>query len=240
MNDDTSSPVDKRVNESFLAGYERAALQAIAGRLPKWVTPDGLTGFGVFGAVLVLCGGALANQALSWLWLANLGIVIHWLGDSLDGTVARLRRIERPRYGFYLDQVIDTVGNLLIALGVGLCPGMRMELILILLAAYQMLAIQVLVRAMVDGEFHVAVGRMGPTELRLGIFAINLLTMALGTWAMPGLPHWLHWQDLVLGISIVGLLALFGWQMADHLGRLAREDPGQGSIRSSNNGMGLH
>lgn len=225
MNNETSPPVDKRFNESFLAGRERAALLYIAPRLPQWVTPDWLTGFGVLGAVMVLGGGALSQYGTGWLWLANLGIFIHWLGDSLDGTVARLRRIERPRYGFYLDQVIDTVGNLLIALGEGLCPGMRMDMILILLAVYQMLAIQVLVRAMVDREFHVAVGRMGPTELRIGIFGLNLMIMAIGSPSIPGLPSSLHWEDIVVGISILGLLALFGWQMQEHLGRLAREDP---------------
>ena len=227
MSDKISPKIDKRVNDSFLSGYERRILLAIAPRLPAWVTPDGMTGFGVFGAVLVLCGGLLANRSMGWLWLSNLGIFIHWLGDSLDGTLARLRRIERPRYGFYLDQVIDTVGNLLIALGVGFCPGMRMELILILLAVYQMLAIQVLVRTIVDGQFNVTVGHMGPTELRLGILLLNLLVLAIGTPAVPGLPIWLHWEDVVLGLSIAGLLALFGWQMYEHLGRLGREDPGR-------------
>lgn len=237
MTDDTSPPMDKRVNESFLSGYERTALLAMAKRLPRWVTPDGLTGFGVFGAVLVLCGGALANRSLHWLWLSNLGIAFHWAGDSLDGTLARVRRIERPRYGFYLDQVIDTVGNLLIALGVGLCPGMRMDLILVLLAVYQMLAIQVLVRAIVDREFHVAVGYMGPTELRLGIVLLNLMILAIGTPEIAGMPFGLHWEDVVLGISIAGLLALFGWQMHEHLGRLSREDPG--ARRDADKGAGL-
>jgi len=228
MTNDTSQPVEKRVNEGLLAAYERAALLRIASRMPGWVTPDGMTACGVFGAVLVLCGGALALQSLNWLWLSNLGIVLHWLGDSLDGTLARLRRIERPRYGFYLDQVIDTVGNLLIAFGVGLCPGMRMDLILILLAVYQMLAIQVLVRTVIYREFQVTVGGVGPTELRIGIFVINLLNIFIATWRIPGTPAWLNWQDLAVGLSIVGLLTLFGWQMHEHLSRLSREDPGRG------------
>jgi archaetidylinositol phosphate synthase len=171
------------------------------------------------------------------LWLSNLGLLFHWLGDSLDGTLARLRRIERPRYGFYLDQVIDTVGNLLIGLGVGFCPGMRMELILILLAVYQMLAIQVLVHAIVDGEFRVTVGHMGPTELRLGILLLNLVVLAIGTPAIPGLPVWLHWEDLVLGVAIAGLLGLFVWQMREHLAKLAKEDPGAGAAHPAPKGL---
>lgn len=230
---------DKRVNESLLSGHERHILLAIARRLPAWVTPDQLTGFGVFGALIVLCGGALSQYSMAWLWLANLGIVMHWLGDSLDGTVARLRGIERPRYGFYLDQVIDTLGNLLIALGEGLCPGMRMDLILILLAVYQMLAIQVLVRAMIYREFHVAVGGMGPTELRVAIFGLNVMMLILGSPTIPGLPFSLHWEDVVVGISILGLLALFGWQMRMHLGRLAQEDPARTSAPTMLGGSSL-
>jgi hypothetical protein len=82
MSEASKPPTDKRINESLLTGYERIILLAIARRLPAWVTPDGLTGFGVFGALLVLCGGALANHAIGWLWLSNLGVVFHWLGDS--------------------------------------------------------------------------------------------------------------------------------------------------------------
>lgn len=225
MSEAGKPPTDKRINESPLTGYERIALQAIARRLPTWVTPDGLTGFGVFGALLVLCGGALANRAIEWLWLANLGVVFHWLGDSLDGTVARLRKIERPRYGFYLDQVIDTVGNLLIALGEGFIPGVRMDLILILLAAYQMLAIQVLVRTVIDREFQVTVGGVGPTELRIGIVLLNVIVLTFGAPSIPGFPASIHLEDLVVGLGSVGLLGLFIFQMRLHLRKLSREEP---------------
>ncbi|MDE1917810.1 MAG: CDP-alcohol phosphatidyltransferase family protein [Sphingomonadales bacterium] len=225
MSEALPPPTDKRVNESPLTGIERVALLAIARRLPGWVTPDRLTGFGVFGAVMVLMGGLLANYAISWLWLSNLGVVFHWLGDSLDGTVARLRKIERPRYGFYLDQVIDTVGNLLIALGEGFIPGVRMDLILTLLAAYQMLAIQVLVRTVIDRKFQVTVGGMGPTELRIGIILLNLIVLIFGAPSVPGLPEWVKLEDVVVGLGAAGLLGLFAWQMKLHLGKLAKEEP---------------
>jgi phosphatidylglycerophosphate synthase len=155
----------------------------------------------------------------------DLGVVFHWAGDSLDGTLARLRKIERPRYGFYLDQVIDTVGNLLIALGEGFIPGVRMDLILILLAAYQMLAIQVLVRTVIDREFQVTVGGMGPTELRIGIVLLNLIVLIFGAPSVPGLPEWVKLEDLVVGLGAAGLLGLFAWQMWLHLGKLAKEEP---------------
>ncbi|HWU03112.1 MAG TPA: CDP-alcohol phosphatidyltransferase family protein [Novosphingobium sp.] len=222
--DKSGFKLDKRVNESWLANYEFVALNTIARRLPDWVTPNQLTGLGMAGAAMVTLGGLLSRYEMAWLWLSNAGLVVHWLGDSLDGTVARLRRVERPRYGFYLDQVIDTFGNLLISVGVGLCPLVRMDLSLVILAVYQMLSVQVLVRAIVDREFHLAVGRMGPTELRIGIVCLNLLLMAFGSWHAPGTPAWLSWENVLMGATIVGLLGLFFWQMDGHLARLAAED----------------
>ena len=217
--------IDLRVNESIVAVPERIALHFLATRMPRWVTPDGLTIFGVFGGVVVMLGYWLSRGDPLWLWLANLGLVFHWAGDSLDGTVARLRHIERPRYGFYLDQVIDVLGNLLVAIGVGLSRDARMDMALFVLATFHMLAIQVLVRAIVDREFHLAVGRLGPTEMRIGIFAMNLGIMAFGApgWDILGLR--LTWCDLLmLGTGIV-LLALYANQMRRHLERFSREDP---------------
>ena len=106
-------PIVHRVNTSLVSGAERHLLLAIAARLPQAVTPDRLTGFGVLGAIVVLIGYVASSHDVRFLWLANTGLIIHWLGDSLDGTVARYRKIERQRYGFFVDQTIDVVGNLL-------------------------------------------------------------------------------------------------------------------------------
>lgn len=200
-------------------------LHAIARRLPAVVTPDRLTVFGVFGALVVVAGYALSARQTGWLWLANLGLVFHWLGDSLDGTVARIRHIERPRYGFYLDQVIDTLGNLLIAVGVGLSPWIRMDVVLIVLALYQMLSIQVYVRAIVDHEFHLAVGRLGPTEMRLGILALNCIVLLLGEPQAIAALGGGTWADLLVGLLAIALLGLYSVQMRGHLVRFALEDP---------------
>jgi archaetidylinositol phosphate synthase len=214
-----------RFNESFVAAYERQLLHAIAGRLPAAVTPDRLTAFGVFGALVEIAGYILSAQQTNWLWLANLGLIFHWLGDSLDGTVARVRCIERPRYGFYLDQVVDTLGNTLIALGVGLAPWIRMDLVLIILALYHMLSIQVYVRAIVDHEFHLAVGRLGPTEMRLGILGLNCLVMLLGEPRPISAIYGATWPDALVALLGIALLALYGMQMKHHLARFALEDP---------------
>jgi phosphatidylglycerophosphate synthase len=214
-----------RFHESILAARERVLLLAIARRLPAAATPDRLTMFGVIGALVVVAGYALSDRQTGWLWLANLGLVIHWFGDSLDGTVARFRQIERPRYGFYLDQVIDTLGNLLIALGVGLAPWIRMELVLIVLALYQMLSIQVYVRAIVDHEFHLAVGRLGPTEMRLGILGLNCVIMLLGAPQPIDAIGGATWADALVATLAIVLLTMYGMQMWRHLARFAIEDP---------------
>lgn len=221
----TASATHVRFNESFVAAHERRLLHAIARRLPAAVTPNGLTMFGVFGALVVMAGYALSARHMAWLWLANLGLVFHWLGDSLDGTLARVRHIERPRYGFYLDQVIDTLGNTLIALGVGLAPWIRMDVVLIVLAVYHMLSIQVYVRAIVDHEFHLAVGRFGPTEMRLGIFGLNCIVMLLGEPKTIAVVGDATWADGLVAIITLGLFALYGTQARRHLSRLAIEDP---------------
>ena len=221
----SASATQARFNDSVLAKHERHILVSIARRLPSSITPDRLTALGVCGALLVTTGYALSPCDMAWLWLANLGLVIHWLGDSLDGTVARVRGIERPRYGFYLDQVIDTLGNILIALGVGLAPWIRMDLALAVLAAYQMLSIQVYVRAIVDSEFHLAVGRLGPTELRLGIFALNCLALLLGAPQPVAAIYGLTWADCLLVLLLVALFTLYGAQMRRHLARFSQEDP---------------
>jgi archaetidylinositol phosphate synthase len=215
-----------RVNESIFANQERRILTAIAARLPGAIKPDHLTGLGVFAALLVLAAYVLSNWSIEWLWLANFGLVLHWLGDSLDGTLARHRRIERPRYGFYLDQVIDTVGNLAIGLGIGLSPWTRLDCALLVLAVYHMLSVQIFVRTIVDREFHVAVGRLGPTEMRIGIIAMNCAIMAFGAPTLISWPAAMGWPDLMMIALSVGLLGLFGRQMVRHLRRIAAEEPG--------------
>jgi phosphatidylglycerophosphate synthase len=219
--------IDLRVNSSFLADHERRVLRAIAARLPARCTPNGMTLFGVFGGCVVMLGYWLSRGHLAWLWLANFGLVIHWAGDSLDGTLARYRGIERPRYGFYLDQVIDALGNVMIALGVGFARAARLDLALFVLATFHMLSIQVYVRAIVDREFHLAVGRLGPTEMRLGIMIMNIGILVFGAplWRIAGVA--LTWCDLLMLATGIGLLGLYGYQMRRHLERFAREDPRQ-------------
>ena len=216
---------DSRVNNSLFASLERKALNRIAPLLPVWCTPNGMTMVGVAGGLIVVLGYGLSNYSPGWLWLANAGLAVHWLGDSLDGTLARLRQIERPRYGFYLDQAIDTLGNVLIAIGVGISGAARLDIALLVLAAFHMLSIQVYVRAIVDREFHLAVGRLGPTEMRIGILAMNLGITLFGAPTLTALPCRMTWCDILMSCTGLGLFGLYAHQMRGHLRRLSSEDP---------------
>ncbi len=199
----------QRRNDSFLAVWERRALIGIAKRLPETATPNALTALGVVGAFIVLAGYCLSGLNLQFLWLANLGLLINWMGDSLDGTVARVRGIERPKFGFFLDQTVDLISNLVIALGVGLSPFVRLDVTLLFLAAYHMLAMYVLIYSVVKGEFHIDVAGLGPTELRLGIIAMNIAIMVFGAGQITINGIFLSWCDIMLSVVFVGLLGLF-------------------------------
>ncbi|MBB4952233.1 phosphatidylglycerophosphate synthase [Agrobacterium vitis] len=202
----------QRQNDSFIAAWEKRTLIAIAKRLPSWVTPNFMTAFGVVGAVIVLAGYCLGNISLWFLWLANLGIVIHWLGDSLDGTVARVRGIERPKFGFFLDQIIDLVSNLLIAVGIGLSPWVRLDVALLMLSAYHMLSVYVLVSSLIKGEFRIDIAGFGPTEMRLGIIALNVTVMIFGApqLSYAGIDY--TWCDISLLVAFSALIGLFFYQ----------------------------
>lgn len=214
----------QRYNQSYLAGLESRLLDNFARRIPLRIRPNHLTLLGVFGAAVVFAGYALCQLASHWLWLSNLGLVLHWLGDSLDGTIARLRQIERPQYGFYLDQVVDTVGNLLIAAGLGISPWVRMDVALLVLALYHMLSIQTFVRTILEREFHLAVGGFGPTEFRVGILALNLAILAFGA---PSIIAWplamTQWDCLLLIISAI-MAFVFIAELREGLARAATRD----------------
>ena len=215
---------DKRFHVSLLARPERMALDWLAPRLPAFVTPDLLTAFGLFGALVTFVGYALCAVSPQFLWLASAGLVMHWFGDSLDGGLARFRRIERPRYGFFLDQNIDVIGNLLIVSGMAASPFLRLEPAALALFGYQALTIHVLVRFSLDGVFHVSVMNSGPTEMRVLIILMNMLILTFGApvWTLFGVSF--AWCDITVGLFALGMLCAFACLTWRDAGRLRRED----------------
>jgi archaetidylinositol phosphate synthase len=162
-----------RVNDILLGPLERPVLEWLSVRMPARISPDFCTLFGVIGAVVVLVGYWLSTVDRNFLWLASLGFIINWLGDSLDGTLARFRHIERPVFGFYVDHTLDAVSQALIFLGLGLSPYVNFTIASLALIAYMLLSIQVYVRTCAAGEFKISFGRLGPTEIRVLAVLLN-------------------------------------------------------------------
>jgi len=163
----------KRVNDILLGQLERPALQWLSARMPAWATPDVLTGIGVLGALITMLGYIASNKNPIYLWFASFGFIVNWFGDSLDGTLARYRHIERPKYGFYVDHTVDAFCQVLIFLGLGLSPYIGFNIACLALIAYLLLSVLVYVRTCVLGEFRISFSRLGPTEIRLIAILLN-------------------------------------------------------------------
>lgn len=162
-----------RIQTSILNAAEKKVLVWIAQRLPRWMTSNHLTFIGMFGAFVVALGYALSSRDIQWLWLASLGFVINWFGDSLDGSVARVRNEQRPVYGFFLDHNIDCINEMMMFVGVGLSPLMNLHITLVVLALYLMLSVSVYINTHLKNEFKLTYGGMGPTELRIIVILVN-------------------------------------------------------------------
>jgi phosphatidylglycerophosphate synthase len=148
--------------------------------MPAWVTPDRLTSCGMVGSVLVFAGYAASAWAESWLWLAIFGYVVQWFGDSMDGSLARFRGIERPNYGYFLDHSCDGIATVLIIGGIGCSPFVRLDVALFAAISYLLLSIHAYLAAKVSGEFKLSYLAAGPTELRLMLIALTLAMLLLG------------------------------------------------------------
>jgi len=172
---------DTRDLTFLLAQPERRLLRAIAARLPPWATSDHLTLLGVLGAVATGVAYALTSLDVRWLWAASGALALNWFGDSLDGTLARVRRAERPRYGYYLDHLVDAFSTTVIGVGIGLSPFVELEVALLLVVAYLALSINVYLETAVFGVFRLAYGWIGPTEARIALIVLNTLLLVSAT-----------------------------------------------------------
>jgi len=192
-----------RVSVFALARFERWALPRLATALPRWVVPDHLTFLGVLAATWIAVCYALSNRNDLWLWGASAGLVVHWFGDSLDGTLARVRKIERPRYGYYLDHLTDAYSTTAIGIGLGLSPYMLLSVGLAIVIAYLVLSINVYLETHTLGEFQFGYGWMGPTEARVVLIGLNTLALF-----RPPLPFHVGVVGATLFDLIGGLVAL--------------------------------
>lgn len=162
-----------RVNDILLGPLERPALKWFAVHMPGWVTPDICTIIGVIGAVIISGSYILSRLDRNFLWLASLGFIINWFGDSMDGTLARHRKIERPVFGFFIDHIVDAGSQVVIFLGLGLTQYVNFNIACLTLIAYLLLSILAYVRTYVVGEFKISYGKLGPTEVRVIAMLLN-------------------------------------------------------------------
>ena len=165
----------ERIQTSFLNAVEKKALIWLAHRQPRWITSDMLTYFGMFGAAVCALGYAMSNWNIYWLWLASAGLVINWYGDSLDGTLARVRQLQRPVYGFFIDHSLDAIAVCFFCIGGGLSCMFNMEIAMLILVGYLLLSIYTYICTILKDEFRLTYGGgFGPTEMRLFIILLNL------------------------------------------------------------------
>ena len=165
----------KRIQTSVLNPYEKKILVYLAQRMPVSVTSDMLTFVGFLGALIVATGYALSNLNLNWLWLASLGFVVNWFGDSLDGSLARVRNTQRKTYGFFIDHNVDVINECIMFMGVGLSPLVNMTFMMGVLVGYLMLSVYVYIDCYLKGEHRLTYGGLGPTEFRLIAIVVNTL-----------------------------------------------------------------
>jgi phosphatidylglycerophosphate synthase len=170
-------PALNRIQHNWLAAKERRLLTWLCGKMPPSMTPDRLTAIGMGGSALVFIGYVGSNLGVWWLLVALAGYAIQWFGDSLDGSLARFRKIERPSYGYFLDHSCDGLANLLIVAGIGLSPFVDMDVALIALAGYFLMSMHAFLSARVIGELRLSYLAAGPTELRLFLMLLTIAMM---------------------------------------------------------------
>ena len=198
-----------RIQNSILNGVEKKTLVWLAERQPKWVFSDLLTIIGIIGAIMIGAGFVLSSKNINWLWLSVAGFIVNWYGDSLDGTLARVRNTQRPLYGYYLDHTVDCFNEAFMFIGLGLSYLMRLDIALMILIVYLFLTVNVSVNAHLKSEFKLTYGKLGPTEFR--VIAVILIMCII---FIPGIREF-HTSIRIFGrnvaltsLDIAGLVIL--------------------------------
>jgi archaetidylinositol phosphate synthase len=212
----------ERVNRGLVSVLEQRALIGLARRLPDAVEPDHLTALG-FGSLLAVgLSYWYARYSAAGLWLVILFLVLNWFGDSLDGTLARVRAKQRPRYGFYVDHVLDASGSVFLFAGLALSGYMSERIAVGLLVAYFLVSIEVYLATYAVGRFHLSFAAFGPTELRLLLVAGNLALLRTPYARLGGKQYLLF--DVGGAIGIAGMAVALVWSIVKHTGQLYRAE----------------
>ncbi len=211
-----------RVQQSILAGVEKKSLIWMAERMPSFVNSDHLSILGLTSMMIAGAGYWLAAENIQWLWMVNAMIVLNWFGDSLDGTLARVRNRQRPRYGFYVDHLIDVVSAVFLLGGLSFSGFMSPGVAIALLIAFLLLSVESYLATYTIGTFRLSHGPFGPTELRV------LLIMGNCALVMRTDSHVLVGRYLLMDvggvIGAIGMVALFAATAVRNTMTLYREE----------------
>ena len=204
-----------RAQVSMLAPLEKRVLVWVAARMPASINPDHLT-------VLGLISLALAGLSYWWARANPLGLVLvifflltNWFGDSLDGTLARVRKRQRPRYGFYVDHVVDMFGTFFLLGGLGLSGYMSLPVAIALIIVYFMLSIEVYLTTYTIGTFHLSFWKFSPTELRILLIIGNLVAITGTTHGVINGERYLLF-DIGGVVGVIGMTAMLLWAVVRH------------------------
>ncbi len=210
----------RRIQASFLASAEKKTLIWLAERTPAWINSDHLTAVGFVGQIMAGVFYALSRWNRYYLLAVIVCLAVNWLGDSLDGTLARVRQQQRPRYGFYVDHMIDSFGAVAMMSGLALSGFMHPWIAIGLLIAFLVLSIQSYLATHTLGEFRLSFWNFGPTELRLLLAVGNL---ALLRWPMV-LHHHYRLFDIGGAIGLTGMSLMIVFFTIKNGYRLYREE----------------
>lgn len=213
-----------RINDSLLALAERAALASLVRRIPAAMTPDHLTAIGLAGALLTAAGFA-ASWWSNWALVAVvLGLFLNWFGDSLDGTLARYRKIERPHYGYFIDHSADLIAQTLIVVGLGFSPFFTVPSALLVLSLYLLMSSYTYLRVVTESVHRLSYGGMGATEFRILVAAWALFAAWTGPGIVTGRIFSHIGLDVVIGVLSACTFFGFVWIVRNDLSRLQREE----------------
>jgi phosphatidylglycerophosphate synthase len=189
-----------RIQTSILNPYEKKILVYLAERMPAWVNSDMLTFVGFVGALIMATGYSLSNLNLHWLWLSCFGLLVNWFGDSLDGSLARVRNTQRKTYGFFIDHNVDVINETIMFISVGVSPLVNMSFAMFALIAYLMLSVYVYIDCHLKGEMRLTYGGLGPTEFRLLLIITNICFIYIPWLSEWKKPMTLFHNDFMIGI----------------------------------------
>lgn len=206
----------QRIQTSILNPYEKKVLVYMAQRMPAWVNSDMLTFVGFLGALVMATGYALSNLNLHWLWLSCLGLFINWFGDSMDGSLARVRGTQRKTYGFFIDHNVDVINETIMFISVGVSPLVNMSFAMFALVAYLMLSVYVYIDCHLKGEMRLTYSGLGPTEFRLLLVITNICFIYIPWLSEWKKPMTLFHNNFMIGIFdyiavAAALLIIFFW-----------------------------